>query len=136
MANARLTEESRSSATPRLEWLLGICGLALLLAAICFLTYRGLTESDKPGAVVVRVTDVDEVGGAYVVRFHARNEGSKTLSQLHLNAHLSDGDEQVESAQALIDYLPGHSEQRGGVYLRHDPRRYRLRIEPAGYMEP
>lgn len=126
---------SRSD-TPRLEWILGILGLALLAAAVCYLTYRGLTRPSAPGAVVVTVIDVQPVGGAHVVKFSVRNEGSENLSHLHLTARLSDGDRQVESARAFIDYLPAHSEQRGGVYLRNDPRRHTLRIDPEGYTEP
>jgi uncharacterized protein (TIGR02588 family) len=126
----------RSSDTPRLEWLLGMLGLALLVAAVCYLTYQGLTHPSKPGAVVVTVLDIHPVGDAHVVKFSVRNEGSENLSQLHLTARLSDGDKEIESAQAFIDYLPARSEQRGGVYLRHDPRRFALRIDPAGYMEP
>lgn len=126
----------RSSDTPRLEWLLGMLGLALIVAAVCYLTYQGLTHPSKPGAVVVTVLDIHPVGDAHVVKFSVRNEGSENLSQLHLTARLSDGDKEIESAQAFIDYLPARSEQRGGVYLRHDPRRFTLRIDPAGYMEP
>jgi uncharacterized protein (TIGR02588 family) len=134
--NKRLASNGRSSDTPRLEWLLGILGLALLVAGICYLTYQGLTNPSKPGAVVVTVLDVHPVGGAHVVKFSVRNDGGENLSHLHLIARLSDGDKEIESAQAFIDYLPARSEQRGGVYLRQDPRRYELRIDPMGYMEP
>jgi uncharacterized protein (TIGR02588 family) len=126
----------RPSDTPRLEWLLGMVGLALLVAAVCYLTYQGLTHPSKPGALMVTVLDIHPVGDAHVVKFSVRNEGSENLSQLHLTARLSDGDKEIESAQAFIDYLPARSEQRGGVYLRNDPRRFTVRIDPAGYMEP
>lgn len=126
----------RPTDTPRLEWLLGIVGLALLIAGVCYLTYQGLTNPSRPGAVVITVLDVQPVGEAHVVKFSVRNDGGENLSQLHLTARLSEGDREIESAPAFIDYLPAHSEQRGGVYLRHDPGRYSLRIDPAGYMEP
>jgi uncharacterized protein (TIGR02588 family) len=122
--------------TPRLEWLLGVVGLALLVAGVGYLAWQGLTSSSKPGALVVTVLDIHSVGDAHVVKFSVRNEGSENLSQLHLSARLSDGNREIEAAQAFIDYLPARSEQRGGVYLRNDPRRYTLRIDPAGYMEP
>lgn len=127
---------SRPRDTPRLEWLLGVLGLALLVAGVSYLTYQGLARPAKPGALVVTVIDIHSVGDAHVVKFSVRNEGSENLSHLHLSARLSDGDREIEAAQAFIDYLPARSEQRGGVYLRNDPRRYTLRIDPAGYMEP
>lgn len=134
--NQRLASKLRSSDTPRLEWLLGILGLALLVAGISYLTYQGLTNPSKPGPVIVTVLEVQPVGGAHVVKFSVRNDGGENLSHLHLIARVSDGTREIESAQAFIDYLPARSEQRGGVYLRNDPRRHTLRIDPAGYMEP
>ena len=131
-----LASKLRSTATPRLEWLMGIFGLVLLGSGVIFLVYQGLTQPEAPGAVVVTVTDVHDVGSAHVVRFKVRNQGGETLSNLHITASLTDADVQIESAQALVDHLPGRSEQEGGVYLRHDPRRYTLRIDPAGYTKP
>lgn len=126
----------RKSDTPRLEWLLGLLGLALLVAGVGYLAYQAIRNPARPGAVVVTVLDVHPAGDAYVAKFSVRNEGRENLSQLHLTARLSDGDKEIESAQAFIDYLPARSEQRGGVYLRHDPRRFTLRIDPEGYVEP
>lgn len=132
----RPATKARSSDTPRLEWILGLLGLALLVAAIGYLTYQGLRNPSKPGPVVVTVLDIQPVGNAHVVKFSVRNEGHENLSHLHLVARLSDGDREIESAEAFIDYLPARSEQRGGVYLKNDPREHTLRIDPAGYMEP
>lgn len=132
----RLAAKARSSDTPRLEWILGILGLALLIAGIGYLTYKGLSNPSKPGAVVVTVLDIHPVGDAHVVKFSVRNEGHENLSHLHLTARLNNGEREIESADAFIDYLPARSEQRGGVYLKNDPRRHTLRIDPAGYMEP
>src|SRR5688572_8687678 len=105
----RLAAKMQSSDTPRLEWLLGIFGLALLVAGVSYLTYYGLTHPSKPGAVVVTVLDIHTVGEGHVVKFNVRNEGGENLSQLHLTARLSDGDREIESAQAVIDHLPAHS---------------------------
>lgn len=133
----RRTPKPRLSAAPRLERLLGALGIALVGSAVSFLGYQGLTQDDQPGAVVASVLDIREVGGMHLVRFAVHNTGRQTLSQVHLTARLLDGDaQQIESAQILIDYLPGRSRQEGGVYLQHDPGRYMLQISPAGYVNP
>ena len=126
----------RSRATPRLEWLLGTFGALLLAGVVSFLVYEGVTHGDEPGAVVVRVTEIRNVGSAHLVRFSVRNFGNETLTHLHLTARLTDRAVEIESAQVVIDYLPAGSQQEGGVYLRNDPQRYALRIDPAGYMKP
>jgi uncharacterized protein (TIGR02588 family) len=121
---------------PKLERILGAVGAALLIASAGFLAYRALTDEAHPGELLVTVTEVHDVGDAYVATFAVHNQGAQTLSQLHLVARVMDGEAELESVPALIDYLPAHSTQKAGVYLRHDPRRYRLEITPGGYMEP
>jgi uncharacterized protein (TIGR02588 family) len=121
---------------PKLERILGAVGAALVIASAGFLTYRGLTDEARPGALVVTVTEIRDVGDQYVATFAVHNRGAETLSQLHMVARVMDGETELESAPAVIDYLPAHSTQKAGVYLRHDPRRYRLEITPGGYMEP
>lgn len=132
----RATPKSRPRDAPRLEWLLGVFGLLLLGSAVSFLIREGLIQDERPGAVSVTVTETRKAGSAYVVRFTVHNNGSQTLSHLHLTARLTEGSGQVESGQAFIDYLPGHSQREGGIYLKHDPGRYALEIRPEGYMTP
>ncbi len=134
----RRSAKSRSprNDTPLLEWLLGGVGLLLLVAALSYLAYEGLTNDDGPGEIVVSTLEIIETQGAYIVRFQVRNEGSQTLADFHLSARLLDGDAEIEVADATIDYLPGRSAREAGVYLRNDPRRYRLEIRPEGFQNP
>jgi uncharacterized protein (TIGR02588 family) len=132
----RKRAEARKSSTPALEWLLGGLGAALLFAGVAFLIHEGLTSDGEPGRVDARLIDVRSAGDAFVVRFELHNAGDDTLSNLHVTARVTDAGKELESATAVIDYLPSRSTQRGGFYLRHDPRRYTLEIAPEGYQQP
>ena len=127
---------ARKGATHALEWLLGGVGAVMLFVGVVYLIRDGLSRSDRPGAVEAKVTDVVRAGDAFVVRFELHNAGDETLSNLHVTARLIEGDREIETASAVVDYLPARSTQRGGFYLRHDPERYELEIGPEGYQTP
>jgi uncharacterized protein (TIGR02588 family) len=128
--------ESRKSATPLLEWVLGGIGVVLLVACVAFLVYEGLNGEESPGAISAEVKEISAANGMHIVTFELHNAGSQTLSNVHLTARISQGDREIERAQTIVDYLPGHSRQEGGFYFKHDPRSYTLEIVPEGYQKP
>lgn len=126
----------RDERTPFIEWLIGGIGVVLLVACVAFLIYEGVANGEAPGPITSVVTEIVDAGDRHVVVFEIDNGGSQTLSNLHITAHLLDGDREVESARTMIDYLPGHSSQRGGFYFEHDPRKLRVEIRAEGYQKP
>jgi uncharacterized protein (TIGR02588 family) len=122
--------------TPFLEWLIGGIGVALLVTCVAFLIYEGATNGEEPGPVIATVLEVHHAGDIHVVTFKIRNGGTQTLSNLHVEAQLRDGNRDIERASTVIDYLPGHSSQEGGFYFKHDPRGLRVDIQPGGYQKP
>ena len=132
-ARGRGIDRTRIEGAPLLERVLAGLGGLMLAAGVAFLVHDGLTNDQGPGAVVATVTKVTQVGDAYVVEVVLENEGGETLSDLQLGAHVMDDKSELESVAVAIDYLPGHSTRKAGLYLRHDPRRYRLEIRAEGY---
>lgn len=119
-----------------MEWILGAIGAVLFISAVGFLIVEGIRGPDRPGEVVLRIEEILETENTHLVRYSAYNSGSKTLADLHLSARLFDGTSEIDSAQAVLDFLPGNSTRRGGFYLREDPERYRLELRVEGYQEP
>jgi uncharacterized protein (TIGR02588 family) len=132
----RKRAQARKNSTPALEWLLGGLGAAALCAGIAFLVHEGVNRNGVPGAIQVRMIDVSVAGDAFVVRYEMHNSGDETLSNLRMTARLTEGEQEIETASTIIDYLPSRSTQEGGFYLRHDPRLYTLEIGPEGYQSP
>lgn len=136
------TKEKRSSArqaetdTAVIEWVIGGIGVVLLLSCIVFLAYEGWRDGEEPGPITSSVLDIVDAGDHHIVTFEIANGGSQTLSNLHVSAHLLDGEREVESARTMIDHLPGHSSHEGGFYFEHDPRALRVEIRPEGYQKP
>jgi uncharacterized protein (TIGR02588 family) len=121
--------------TPLLEWLLGAAGLVLLATGIAVLGLEGL-RGGRPGGVRVVAESTTAVADGYLVRLGVHNLGSASLADLHLKARLLEGSSELESVQLTLDYLPGHATRKAGLYLRHDPARYRLELFAEGYQEP
>jgi uncharacterized protein (TIGR02588 family) len=126
----------KKGATPALEWMMGFTGAALLIALVAFLTHDGITGPAGPGEINTQVIEIAAAGDSFIVRFDIHNTGGEALSNLQVSAHVMDGEEEIESVRAAIDYLPAQSSQEGGFFLRNDPRRYSLEIRPEGYQKP
>lgn len=122
--------------TPLLEWILGGLGVLLFVGAIGFLLLEGSKGQDRPADVEIRIDEIIPTSDAYIVRYRAHNTGTQTLVDVRVTASLYDGTNQIEHAEAAIDFLPGQSWRRGGFFLREDPRKYRLELEIGGYQEP
>ena len=115
----------------------GIVSGLLVAAMIAMVLYQAVTTGgDRHPDLTVAVETVRAQGGGHQAVFEIRNAGGATAAAVHVEGVLLDGDETVEAAEATIDYVPAHSEQRGGVIFRNDPARYALRLRVTGYRMP
>ena len=135
MATTKTKHHPRSK-TPLLEWVLGGIGVLLLVACLAFLVYEGMSGRESPGAITTSVKGIVSTNGTHIVTFELRNDGTQTLSNVHVTARLRHDGREIERAQTVIDYLPGQSKQEGGFYFRNDPRTHELDIAPEGYQKP
>ncbi len=93
-------------------------------------------NQDGPPALSVRAAEIRQQAGTYVVRIRARNEADATAAAVLVEGQLREGGATVETSQATISYVPGHSERRAGLIFRRDPRARQLVLRVAGYEEP
>jgi uncharacterized protein (TIGR02588 family) len=137
MANSKNKRpDAQKTRTPVLEWLLGGLGVALLVSCVAFLIYEGIADDERPGRILASVKEIVGAESAYIVTFELHNSGSQALANVHVTARITDGANEVERVQTVIDYLPGRSHQEGGFYFTNDPRAFKLEITPEGYQKP
>lgn len=123
--------------TPLLEWLAGGIGAALTLLLLGFLGWDAYAQaSDVPPEVEVSLRAVQPAGSGFVAEITAVNLSPATAASVEVEGVLSRDGEEVERAQATFDYVPGHSETRGGLFFREDPREGGLELRALGYQEP
>lgn len=134
-------EEKGKGAPAPLPWperAAGILGLLLLLSALGMLLYQGLFQEEMPPDIAVEAEAVTRLasGDGFLVAVRARNRGGQTATAVQVRGELREGERVVESSSFQFDYVPDHSERRGGLFFRHDPGALRLELRATGYAEP
>jgi uncharacterized protein (TIGR02588 family) len=134
MANNAQTEKLDHA--PLWMWGIGVLGLVLILGSIGFVLYEAVAGDSSPPDVKVQVEAILPTQNGFLVEFRLINEGGTTAAGLTVEGELQNGAEIVESSDTTIEYLPSHSERKGGLFFTLDPRRYQLQLRAKGYETP
>ena len=123
-------------AIPPLEWIASGVGLLLTVGVFASIGWEALTQVRGSPVVTVEVKDVAAVEGGFRVDFRARNKAGATAAQVEIEGSLSTNEGGVEKSRAVLDYIPGHSHQDGGLFFTRDPRSNSLALRPLGFSRP
>ena len=96
---------------------------------------NGLRHARVPSVRISAEAPVRQ-GDTFLVRFAARNEGNQTASGLVLRATISQGENEIETSEVTIDYLPTGPTRTGGFFFKQDPQAYSLEMAPVSYLDP
>lgn len=131
---------SRKPATPRTRpvewWLAGISG-ALLLAAVGYLAWVGLSDLEPVPLVAVTAGEPRPGPAGFLVPFTARNDGGAAAAGVRVVGEL-DGRAggAAERSEAVLDYVPPGSTRSGWLGFAQDPAGRHLSIRVGGETEP
>jgi uncharacterized protein (TIGR02588 family) len=120
----------------RWEWVAAAVSTVLVLAVVGYLLYDAVARPQTPPSVEVQAGTVLKSAGLWLVEFSAHNRGHETAAGVQVQGELMEGERAVETSEAMLDYVPGESVRRGGLFFRADPRAYRLELRALGYQEP
>ena len=116
---------------PLLEWIASAVGLVLILCVVAVIARDAFNGSAGMAPdVTVTATRIRPSGTGFLVEFEARNLSPVTAAQLTIEGKLPDG----ETSNATIDYVPGRSVRRGGLFFSTEPNGVELRA--LGYQDP
>lgn len=118
------------------EWILAAVSALLILGAVGFMVYEGVTAPDTPPDLEISPDTVIATGDGYLVRFVARNRGHGTAASVTVEGTLSAGGERVETAEVVLDYVPAGARRRAGLIFSRDPRTHSLEIRALGFDTP
>lgn len=122
--------------SPVAERITAWIGLVLVLGVVGYLLYEGLGAGTAPPDIELRRGLIYPRPQDYLVEVRAHNRGDETAAQVKIIATLKQGETVVEEAEFTLDYVPPHSERGGGLFFRHDPRRFTLELAATGYAQP
>jgi uncharacterized protein (TIGR02588 family) len=136
---ARADERSGEGAErsiPPLEWLASGLGLLLTAGVFASIGWEAVTQVRGAPIVTVEVKDVAAVEGGFRVDFRARNKAGATAAQVEIEGRLSTNEGSVETSRVVLDYIPGHSQQDGGLFFTRDPRSSSFAVRALGFTRP
>lgn len=120
----------------RWEWVAAVVSGALVLFVLAYLVYDAAARPQTPPAVQVRVDSIVPAAGMWRVDFTARNRGHAAAAEVKVEGEIRAGGGMVETSEAVLDYVPGQSSRRGGLFFREDPRAGALELRAHGYQDP
>lgn len=121
---------------PLSEWLVALLGLLVVLSALGFLGYEAVAGDTTAPDPLIRVTDIESVGGGYLAQLEILNQGGDTAAGLTVEGTLTRGGRVVETSDVTLDYLPGGSVREAGLFFSRNPRQGRLELRALGFQEP
>lgn len=130
-------ERTRAEETTSVwEWIIAAVSTLLVFGAIGFIFYRAVTEDPVTPRISVQVDTIVQTESGYAVEFWARNHGDATAKGLSVEGQLVGDTGVLFTRSTTLDFVPGESRRRGGLFFPVDPRRYELRLYPVGYDRP
>lgn len=120
-----------SEKTPWLEHAAAAIGGCLTAALVTVLALQAAQGAGRPPALSVDVERVLETEGGFIVEVRAYNRSRAAAAGVILEGRL-----EGERSEATLDYVPGRSSRKAGLFFDHDPRRADLSVRALGYIEP
>jgi uncharacterized protein (TIGR02588 family) len=122
--------------TPLLEWIASAIGLLLTVAVLVVIGGQAVSGAAKQVPdIEIKVVRVVPASTGFAVEIIARNRGGGTAAAVEIEGRLEAGGKE-ETSGATFDYVPGHSERKGGLFFSEDPRRHKLEVRALGYKKP
>lgn len=120
-----------------LEWLVFAIGLALIVPIVAYLAYDAATLGHEPPVVEVQVGAAEARGNVYMIPVTLENLGDRTAESVVVEISLLEGDEELETAELTVDFLPRQSTRSGWVTFTIDPETVDdIEAHVLGFQEP
>ena len=136
MSDEAEKDQVKIDKAPLWMWGIALLGLALVLGSIVFMLYEAAAGDSSPPDVTLRVDSILPTRNGFLVEFRTINEGGSTAEGLTVEGELRNGTEVMETSNTTIEYVPSHSERKGGLFFVSDPRQYKLQLRAKGYEKP
>jgi uncharacterized protein (TIGR02588 family) len=129
-------DTQKKTRTPALEWLFATIGLFLVVSIIGFLIYEIVTDEKKPPNLNVKIEEIIPQEKGFLIKFTLENTGDETAADVTVEGEIKKAAESIEKSDVTVDYVPSHSEKKGGMFFRENPRNAEFEIRARGYNQP
>jgi len=105
-------------------------------AVISMLIWDIARDDGRPPVIAAEAGRVTASAVGFTVEIKVRNRSPATAARVEIEGTLRRDAMPVETSRVVMDYIPGHSTRRGGLFFTSDPRRSQLTLRPLGYAQP
>lgn len=121
---------------PPAEWIVAGMGLLVFTAVLGLMVWDAVAGDQSPPRITVEVDSITRSGDGHLLKFRARNDGGETAAEVVVEGELPASGGETETASATLDFLPAHSERRGGFFFKSKPERETVRLRASSFREP
>lgn len=124
--------QSERDPVPPLEWTAAGLGLLAVLALLFIIGGEIFTGADDDVPVLaVQIEAVTLTPNGQVAQIVVSNDSGQTAAAVQVEGKLGE-----QQASAVIDYVPGHSEARGGLLFLPNSGKGTIEVRVTGYELP
>jgi uncharacterized protein (TIGR02588 family) len=133
---ARPDDDAQRRTRPLIEWVVAGISLLITIALVGTIGWKAMQGPPTKPQIALNVTSITASGENYLVEFSAFNHGDQTVAGVTVEGRLTVDGRETEVKQATLDYVPGRSQTKGGLFFRSNPRRGDLQVTASGYQLP
>ena len=112
-------------------------GFVLTTALLGFIGWQAFrAPSTLPPDIEVQVEGIAPGSGGWIVQIRATNRSPTTAAAVQVEGHLEQNGQVIATSEVTFDYVPGYSEQQGGLFFKQDPASLQLTFQAHGYSKP
>jgi uncharacterized protein (TIGR02588 family) len=120
-----------------LEWSVFGVSLVVLAGVLAFLAYDALSADGDPPIIDVRLGDVEQQNGAFVIPVTLENLGDEAAGDVNLEVVLLRDGQELETAELAVPFVPRGSTREGWVTFLNDPAQAdEIETHVLGYGRP
>ncbi len=119
-----------------LEWIVFAVGLVLVLSALGYLIYAGISMGNESPSLEVRLGTPEQKQFGFSVPVTVVNHGDETAAGVRIEVVMESGGEEKARGELDIPFLPRHAFREGWVTFEQDPRAAQLKARVLGYQKP
>jgi len=137
MAKRASPAPAMGAGTSPLEWAVAALGALLLVAAVAYLGWHGLTREAGPPDLVIEEVSRGTGQGGHRVAVRVRNVGRGAAAAAVVSGELlEEGGAVAEEAETQLDYVAIGSARQAWLVFSEDPARYALKLRVKGMARP
>jgi uncharacterized protein (TIGR02588 family) len=126
----------KKDGVPAIEWVTGVCGLAIVLGTIGFIAYEAFRGTPGEPRLEVAIETSRATASGFSVTVLVRNASRRAAADVVVEGILRSRDTGVQTSEVRLDYVPGLSTRRATLVFQAPAAENDVSVRIVGYTTP